>query len=188
MIETGARYLLNPRLKHDPTLMDPDPSRRAVRQDFLRRSIDLARALQAESVSLWSGTAPAPVDEAGGMDRLAEEVRRLLDHAEGAEMPLAFEPEPGMFIDTLARFGQLDERLAHPLFQLTLDLGHCHCLSEGDIPALIHKWRSRIVNIHIEDMVPGIHEHLMFGEGTMDFPSIIRALHQVGYAEDSMSS
>ena len=27
VIETGARYLLNPRLKHDPTLMDPDPAR-----------------------------------------------------------------------------------------------------------------------------------------------------------------
>ena len=25
VIETGARYLLNPRIKHDPTLMDPDP-------------------------------------------------------------------------------------------------------------------------------------------------------------------
>jgi len=31
VVETGARYLLNPRLKHDPTLMDPDPRRREVR-------------------------------------------------------------------------------------------------------------------------------------------------------------
>src|SRR5262245_51166460 len=42
VIETGARYLLNPRLKHDPTLMDPDPSRRAVRVDFLKQAIDIA--------------------------------------------------------------------------------------------------------------------------------------------------
>src|ERR1700679_2628836 len=45
VIETGARYLLNPRKKHDPTLMDPDPARRAVRLDFLRRAIDLAKSL-----------------------------------------------------------------------------------------------------------------------------------------------
>ena len=42
VVETGARFLLNPRLKHDPTLMDPDPARREVRIDFLRRAIDLA--------------------------------------------------------------------------------------------------------------------------------------------------
>src|SRR5271155_107462 len=68
VVETGARYLLNPRAKHDPTLMDPDPARRAVRLDFLRRSIDLARLLQAESVSLWSGKAPDPVDDETGME------------------------------------------------------------------------------------------------------------------------
>ncbi len=55
VIETGARYLLNPRQKHDPTLMDPDPARHLVRQYFLKRTIDLARALDAEAVSLWSG-------------------------------------------------------------------------------------------------------------------------------------
>jgi L-ribulose-5-phosphate 3-epimerase len=182
VIETGARYLLNPRLKHDPTLMDPDPTRRALRQDFLRRAIDLAGILQAEAVSLWSGSTRSAIDEGHGMDRLTEEVNRLLDHAEKAHMTLAFEPEPGMFVDTLERFGQLDGRIRHPLFQLTLDLGHAHCSNEGDIPTLIKKWRSRIVNIHIEDMVQGVHEHLMFGEGTMDFRSILGALRQIGYA------
>src|SRR6478735_7399848 len=42
VVETGARFLLNPRMKHDPTLMDPDPARRALRVDFLIRSVDLA--------------------------------------------------------------------------------------------------------------------------------------------------
>src|SRR4051812_6983259 len=55
VVETGARFLLNPRAKHDPTLMDPDPGRRDVRIDFLRRAIDLAGELRAEAVSFWSG-------------------------------------------------------------------------------------------------------------------------------------
>ena len=72
VVETGARYLLNPRLKHDPTLMDPDPRRRDLRADFLRRSIDLASALGAEAVSFWSGQSPDPVGEDEGLARLAE--------------------------------------------------------------------------------------------------------------------
>jgi L-ribulose-5-phosphate 3-epimerase len=181
VIETGARFLLNPRKKHAPTLMDPDPARRAIRLDFLGRAIDLAKVLQAECVSLWSGQAPDSINLEAGMDRLAQALTPVLDHAEHAGMILAFEPEPGMFIDTLDRFDQLDQRLLHPLFQLTIDLGHVHCSSEGDIPTLLSQWRTRIMNIHIEDMVETIHEHLMFGEGTMDFAAICGALREIGY-------
>jgi L-ribulose-5-phosphate 3-epimerase len=181
VIETGARYLLNPRLKHDPTLMDPDPKRREVRTDFLYRAIDLAGCLQAEAVSLWSGRWPDPGTSEAGMDRLALALKPVLDHAESIDMPLAFEPEPGMFIDTIDRFAQLDARICHPLFQLTLDVGHAHCLDEGDIPDLIERWRLRIANIHLEDMKVGAHEHLMFGEGTMDFLPILRALRRIEY-------
>jgi sugar phosphate isomerase/epimerase len=182
VIETGARYLLNPRLKHDPTLMDPDPSRRALRIDFLRRSIDLASALGAEAVSFWSGRSPVPIDEEEGLELLARSLVPVLQHAEGVNMPLAFEPEPGMFIDTLDRFARLDERARHPLFDLTIDVGHVHCSAEGDIAGLLREWRTRIRNIHLEDMVVGVHEHLMFGEGEMDFRPILEALHEISYA------
>ncbi len=181
VIETGARYLLNPRKKHDPTLMDPDPARRAVRADFLHRAIDLAKAVQAEVVSLWSGAHPDSVEEDLGLERLAVGLKPLLEHEARVQIPLAFEPEPGMFVDTLERFSLLDERIRHPLFQLTVDLGHIHCLDEGDIPTLLKHWGPRILNIHIEDMVRGAHEHLMFGEGTMDFGSIFHALREIGF-------
>jgi sugar phosphate isomerase/epimerase len=181
VVETGARYLLNPRRKHDPTLMDPDPSRRDRRVDFLRRSIEVASALGAEAVSFWSGQAPTPVGEDEGLARLVDALGPVLHHAERMDMPLAFEPEPGMFIDTLDRFARLDERIRHPLFDLTVDVGHVHCSGEGDIAERLTDWRTRIRNIHIEDMVRGVHEHLMFGQGTIAFPPIFRALGAISY-------
>ena len=103
-------------MKHDPTLMDPDPARRAVRIDFLCRAIDLARQLEAGCVSLWSGILADPISEDEAMDRLAAALRPVLDHAEASGMPLAFEPEPGMFVDTFHRFDQLDQRVESPAF------------------------------------------------------------------------
>ena len=143
----------------------------------------MAQALQAECVSLWSGRVPDFVDAEPGMERLVRAIKPVLDHAENSGMTLAFEPEPGMFIETLRQFGELDDRISHPLFQLTVDLGHVHCLNEGDLPTLLSQWQSRIKNIHIEDMVQGVHEHLMFGEGTMEFNSICAALHRIAYKE-----
>jgi sugar phosphate isomerase/epimerase len=115
------------------------------------------------------------------MARLVEALEPVLVRAEDAEMPLAFEPEPGMFIDTLDRFARLDERVRHPLFDLTVDVGHVHCSGEGDIAGLLRHWQRRIRNIHIEDMVRGVHEHVMFGQGTMEFPPILRALREIDY-------
>jgi len=37
------------------------------------------------------------------------------------------------------------------------------------------------VNVHLEDMRAGVHEHLMFGEGEIDFPPIFAALRATGY-------
>jgi sugar phosphate isomerase/epimerase len=95
---------------------------------------------------------------------------------------LAFEPEPGMLIDTMSRFEELHQRLAHPGFGLTLDIGHLHCLGETPIADHVRRWRHRIWNIHIEDMRRGVHEHLMFGEGEINFTPVFHALEAVGYA------
>lgn len=181
VVETGARFLLNPRVKHDPTLLDPDPSRRAFRVSFLLSSIQLAQELGAEAVSFWSGRLPDAIGEDEALDRLARSIRPVVRVAETTGIRLAFEPEPGMFIDTMERFQKLDERVNHPLFDLTIDIGHIHCLQEGDIAAIITRWGPRIANLHVEDMVAGVHEHLMFGEGTIDFPPIFQALKRVGY-------
>ena len=181
VVETGARYLLNPRVKHDPTLLDPDPARREIRSRFLNMAIDLAQQLDADVVSLWSGACPSTISDQEGMDCLVEALKPLLLYAERTGCRLGFEPEPGFLVDRLNRFEELDDRLNHQLFQLTLDIGHVHCNEAGAISDHIRRWGNRIVNVHIEDMVPNVHDHLMFGEGTIDFPPVLRALENVNY-------
>ena len=97
------------------------------------------------------------------------------------QVRLAFEPEPGMFIDTMARFAELHARVDHPSFGLTLDVGHLHCLGEPIAPT-IERWKRVLWNVHIEDMRRGVHEHLMFGDGEMNFSEVIGALRSTGYA------
>jgi sugar phosphate isomerase/epimerase len=178
VVETGARFLLDPRRKHQPTLLSADPQ---LRFDFLCRSIEIAEALGADTVSFWSGT---PMDMEGDevhWQRLVNGCSRLCQHAATHNVRLAFEPEPGMFIDTMAKYAELHRRVAHPLFGLTLDVGHLHC--QGDLPIAEHiqRWRDWLWNVHIEDMRAGVHDHLMFGEGDMDFPPILRALREISY-------
>jgi sugar phosphate isomerase/epimerase len=181
VIETGARFLLDPYRKHQPTLLDPDPDERARRYGMLVRAIEFAHYLEADAVSFWSGTpADNPPSEAH-WQRLIEQCRRLADHAATRQVRLAFEPEPGMLVATMDDYRRLHEAVNHPHFGLTLDVGHLHCLGEGPLPSIILSWRHVIWNIHIEDMRRGVHDHLQFGEGEMEFEPIARALREVGY-------
>jgi len=190
VVETGARFLLNPHIKHEPTLISADPEAREQRIWFLERAVDVARELGSDCVSLWSGV---PRDGAGDeqlFERLATGLTRVLDYAAGKgaagagskrPMAIGFEPEPGMFIDTMPRYRQLIERLPAEHLRLTLDVGHLHCQGEVPIADQIREWGSRLANVHIEDMRAGVHEHLMFGEGEIDFPPVFAALSSVGY-------
>jgi L-ribulose-5-phosphate 3-epimerase len=181
VIETGARFLLDPWHKHQPTLLSAEPAGREKRLEFLRRAIDIAQALGSDAISFWSGTPDSKETSELLMDRLAEACLRLCDHAAKRNVRLAFEPEPGMFIDTMARFRELKERVRHPSFGLTIDIGHLHCQGETPISNYLSEWQSLLWNIHIEDMRHGVHDHLMFGEGEIDFRPVFQMLEQIGY-------
>jgi sugar phosphate isomerase/epimerase len=181
VIETGARFLLDPHRKHQPTLLSAAPHERAQRRDFLVRAIDLAHMFNADAVSFWSGT---PVDAAGDdawWSRLVDGCVDLCAEADRRGVRLAFEPEPGMFINTMEKFAELHRRVDRPNFGLTLDVGHLHCQGELPIAEHVRPWRSWLWNIHIEDMRRGVHDHLMFGEGEMDFAPIFQALREIDY-------
>jgi len=168
VVETGARFLLDPERKHFPTFFDPGRQRRI---DFLYRCIDLAAGIGAPCVSLWSG-------RGSGEARLVEGLTRVCDRAGRAGVDVAFEPEPGMAIDTMARFDALRAKLPHPRLALTLDVGHLHCLEEGSPASWIDRYAPLLRNVHLDDHRRGVHEHLFFGDGEIDWPPVTAALHR----------
>jgi sugar phosphate isomerase/epimerase len=181
VVETGARFLLNPRVKHEPTLMSASPDERALRIDFLRRAIDVACDLGSDAVSFWSGILREEIPRETALVRLAEGCAEVIDHATSQKMNLGFEPEPGMYIESFAQFEELLQQVDASVFGLTIDIGHVHCVEEGPIAGHLRQWGSRLVNVHIEDMRKGVHEHLRFGEGEIDFPPVMQALAEIGY-------
>ena len=182
VIETGARFLLDPRVKHEPTLVSEDPGGRRRRVELLCRAIDAAAQLKSDCVSLWSGVLRDRIDDEAALERLVAGLREVVDYASEREVAVGFEPEPGMAIDTMASFERLCARFERPQLSLTLDIGHLHCLGETPIADQIRKFAPQLVNVHLEDMRAGVHEHLMFGEGEIDFPPVLAALAEVGYA------
>ncbi|MFI6289005.1 sugar phosphate isomerase/epimerase family protein [Streptomyces sp. NPDC051018] len=181
-VETGARYVLDPRRKHGPTLLDADPGARAARRDLLITSVRVAADLGARALHCFSGITPEGTDPDTAWKRLAESLSPVLDAAEAAGVPLAVEPEPGHLLATIDDFHRLRSLLGDPgHLGLTLDIGHCQCLEELSPAECVREAAPWLRHVQIEDMRRGVHEHLPFGDGEIDFPPVLEALAATGY-------
>jgi L-ribulose-5-phosphate 3-epimerase len=180
-LETGARFLIDPRRKHWPSLVLP-PAEASPRRELIRHAMELAGPLGAKVISIWSGASADGTDEQTALDHLAANLELILKDAERYDVIIGFEPEPGMAIDTMRRWERLQQWISHPRLKLTLDIGHLFCQGEVPLADYIERWAGETVNIHLEDMRAGVHEHLMFGEGEMSFPPIMAALKQSKYS------
>ncbi|MGN9775352.1 sugar phosphate isomerase/epimerase family protein [Micromonospora sp. H33] len=179
VVETGARYLLDPWHKHAPTLLHDDPGRRI---EFLRRAVAVGADLGAEAVSFWAGVRPAAVPPAVAWDRLVAGCATVVEAADVAGVTLGFEPEPGMLVEDIAGWRRLHAALGAPeRLGVTLDIGHCRCLEPLPVPDCVRDVAAHLVNVQIDDMRRGVHEHLEFGAGEIDFPPVLAALREVGY-------
>ncbi len=179
VIETGARYLLDPRAKHEPTLVTAEADGRAARVAFLCRALDIAARLGSETMSFWAGVPRRGVDPDTARAWLDEGLERVLDHAEAVGVEASFEPEPGMLIETVGDYDMLAAR--HPRLRLALDTGHCLVTQDIDPAAAIRTHAARIGTVAVEDMRRGDHTHLPFGQGDMDMPAVLAALDGIGF-------
>lgn len=180
VIETGSRFLLDARRKHRPTLLDNEPDSRV---QFLYRAAEIAEDLGAPTLSYWSGARPEGW-EAGDdvlFDRLAFHVEKLEKICATHGVRAALEPEPGMLVERMADYDRLAGLLG---FQpgLTLDVGHLECMEVEDESTYIGSYSNVLYNVQLDDMLPGVHRHLFFGEGSVNFREVFKALREAGYA------
>jgi len=182
VIETGARFLLDARQKHEPTLLSPEAEGRARRIDFLARAMRVCRIAGGEAVSFWAGVPRPGVAPADAARWLREGLGRLAAIAEAEGVEIALEPEPGMLVETVDDYAALAAELGPAAPRLALDTGHCLVTGEREPADAVRELAPRLGTVSIEDMRRGEHLHLPFGEGDMDVPAVLAALREIGFA------
>ncbi len=177
VVETGARFLLNPRAKHEPTLLSQEPEGRERRIDFLTRALTVVAETGGEAMSFWAGVPKPGVTPDQARSWLLEGAEEIVRRAEAMDVVAALEPEPGMLIETADDW----QALGMPGLKLALDTGHCLVTGERDPAAAVREFAGSLGTVTIEDMKRGSHIHLPFGEGDMDLPAVLQALTAIGF-------
>ena len=179
VVETGARFLLDSRAKHEPTLLTADPDGRARRVDFLTRALTVVAETGGEAMSFWAGVPKPGVTREQARGWLLEGVEQVVQVAQAMGVTAALEPEPGMLVETVDDW----RALGVPGLTLALDTGHCLVTGEREPAAAVAEFAAVLGTVTIEDMKRGAHVHLPFGEGDMDVPGVLRALQAVGFGK-----
>ncbi len=156
-IATASHFFI-PARPHEPSLLALERAARKRRIDLIRRGIAVARRLGVPLVTFGSGflrdehTAQAQGDP-GAL--LIDSICECLDALRGDDdITLLIEPEPGMYIETLADGLALVRRVDSPRFKLHVDLCHAYC-SEADLPAALALAAPETRYLHISDAGPG---------------------------------
>jgi sugar phosphate isomerase/epimerase len=179
VVETGARFVLDPRRKHRPTLIDADAQDRDRRLAFLRTCVDVAADLGSEAVSFWAGVPESGQDDGDCWDRLVDGVTAVVAYGQERGVTCAVEPEPEMLVSDCDDWLRL--ATAVPGLALALDTGHCLVNGRWEPDAAVRQFAPSLGAVSIADMPRGAHEHRAPGEGDMDFPAVLGALAHVGY-------
>jgi sugar phosphate isomerase/epimerase len=181
VVETGARYVLDPKRKHWPNLLSRDESAAERRLDFYRRCLQMAKVLGSDLISIWSGPMESGDDVEAAFGRLLARLPRLLDDARKAGVSVCFEPEPGHLIDGHARYRDLRRRLGREDLKTTIDIGHLIVTEPGAPQDHLAEFAPSLRNVQVDDARRGVHEHLMPGTGEIDFVPVFAELKRLKY-------
>ena len=146
-------------------------------RDRFQRLLEIAATLQACALT-WHG-----LRYGVGNPRLVaaffESTAWAGEHAQAAGVTLCIENVSWCYLRTPAQVRAV--RQAGLPVGFTFDTFQAGESSTDPAP-LIHAMDSRLTTVHLADYAPGGPRHLPPGEGTLDWPPILRALQAVGYS------
>lgn len=95
---------------------------------------------------------------------------------------LAIEPQPGLVIRNTEDLVKVIRDCGRDTLVGNLDLAHAS-LSADDVSWAVFQLGTRLAHVHIADVRDGVHQHLIPGEGSVDFEEMRDILDNVDYAD-----
>jgi len=170
---------------YHPTFLETDEAMRQRRIKHTIAALELAGDIGAPSVSIQPGgpLIGTGLSRAEAGERFAEAIGVCLPTARRVGIPLAIEPEPGLFLQTSGEYLAFKQEFfaGEAMLRMNCDLGHLFCV--GDDPlAVLRTMLPEVAHIHLEDIGSNhVHQHLPLGKGGMPLEEILRAIGDSDY-------
>ena len=147
----------------------------------LTRTMDIALELGTNMIIINGDPTPS-VGAKAQWPRTVERVKRVADVAERKDIVLAVEPDyvPGFTIASSAEFEQLAKEVNSPVLKLNMDINHA-AKTDDDYLAALRRLADYLVHVHLSDSRNRVHEHLIPGQGDIDWKRLKSTFDEIGY-------
>ncbi len=108
----------------EPSLISPDPRLRADRIAMIKNTLQFAKAIGAENISITSGKALPTMPPDAAMKQLRESLSPVLEEAEKLKVRVGIECEQMLLIEWAEELRELIDRLGSKMLGANLDIGH----------------------------------------------------------------
>lgn len=183
-VDTGARFLLDPRNRYEPSLLSPSEEGRARRLDLMRRAIEIAGILNAEAVTFTAGRLRRNVSASNAATWLLDGLTQIADQAAKAGVAVALQPTPGHMVATLDDFMAVREtvkQMTDAPLHLSLDLTHVAATGERAPHQAVKEFSATLKAVSVSGADKGKPAHLPLGKGDLDVAATLGALRDVDY-------
>jgi sugar phosphate isomerase/epimerase len=168
-----------------PSWIEPEADRRQIRIDHTLACLQIAAFLGCANISVPPG---GPLEKAMSRKQALALFHRGLDQvlprAEELGIQLLIEPEPGLLMERTGQIKPFVREIRSTAVGINFDIGHFFCAGEDPAASLeeLFEW---VGHMHIEDIAADRwHNHLIAGQGAIDFPSVFQAMASLGYSRD----
>jgi protein FrlC len=160
-----------------------DPKERRDTIQYLKRSIEVAKAIGAPRVQMTSGHAGFGTDRKTNFENITSVLQILVEHAEKVGVDIIFEALTIMESNTIFLLDDLVElmnRIGSPRLKSMLDtvmpMTNWETYSE-----YFEKLGDKLAYIHFEDTTGVSQYHQPIGKGILDIPALLSIFRRYGY-------
>ena len=186
--------------------LGPATTEPTVYMDMVKRQLAICNDMGIDKLRVDNVDPPNEIP--GGLDyetafgRIAEIYNQAAEACAAEGVKLVWEFEPGFLFNKPSEIVRLVYAVDHPNFGVLFDSCHAHMCAvvgsrqlgeketlPGGVVQLAHMLTGKITHVHFIDSDETLHDddtstHAPFGQGVLDFESIIQALYDTGYHDE----
>ena len=167
-----------------PSWIEPEKDRREIRIRHTLESLRVADYLGCKTISVPPGGPLGSITRQEAISLFHQGLERVIPLAQELGVKVLVEPEPDLLIERTQEFKSFIKDVKSDWVGLNLDIGHFYCVGE-DPKAAFEELFEWVGHVHLEDIAPSrAHDHLIAGQGAIQFPEIFATMKRLGYRGD----